>query len=194
MRLPDETRETTPVDELFTYHIFGIPAQCREYRENPQAYRLFVKGLVDTPIELSLDRIRNEFEPVSTPMVLQCTTNIHWGRIDVLGARLCDVFDLVGVRDGAIKVVLRGADGFDTDLTVEEIRGQPDSFLLAYGMNGEPLTPDHGFPVRLASDGRYGYKWPKWLSEIELVDYDHKGHYELKRGWSDRGMRGTRVT
>jgi len=58
---------------------------------------------------------------------------------------------------------------------------------------GEPLTGDHGFPVRITADGKYGYKWCKWLVEIELVDYDHKGHYEGKGRWSDQATRGNPV-
>ena len=54
--------------------------------------------------------------------------------------------------------------------------------------------PPHGFPIRITADGRYGYKWCKWPVEIEAVDYDYKGHYEGKRRWSDKGIRGTRVT
>jgi DMSO/TMAO reductase YedYZ molybdopterin-dependent catalytic subunit len=60
-------------------------------------------------------------------------------------------------------------------------------------MNDAPLPLDHGFPVRLASDGKYGYKWPKWLVRVEAVDHDFKGHYEGKRRWSDKGTRGEPV-
>ena len=52
------------------------------------------------------------------------------------------------------------------------------------------VTPHHGFPIRLAADGEYGYKWCKWLTEIEVVDHDFKGHYEGKRVWSDAATRG----
>lgn len=56
------------------------------------------------------------------------------------------------------------------------------------------LPPDHGFPLRLTADGKYGFKWCKWLTEVEVVDYDYKGHYEGKGGWSDAGTRGQPVT
>ena len=61
-------------------------------------------------------------------------------------------------------------------------------------MNDEPLTVDHGFPLRLTADGKYGYKWLKWVTVIDLVSEDYKGHYEGKRGWSDEAIRGQRVT
>lgn len=53
------------------------------------------------------------------------------------------------------------------------------------------LPLDHGFPLRLTADGKYGFNWCKWLTEVE---YDYKGHYEGKRGWSDAGTRGQPVT
>jgi DMSO/TMAO reductase YedYZ molybdopterin-dependent catalytic subunit len=61
-------------------------------------------------------------------------------------------------------------------------------------MNEEPLSEVHGFPVRIAAIGKYAYKWCKWLNRISLADYDFKGHYEGKRGWSDSALRGERVT
>ena len=56
------------------------------------------------------------------------------------------------------------------------------------------VASEHGFPIRLTADGKYGYKWCKWLSQIEVVDHDYKGHYEGKRRWSDEATRGTKVT
>jgi len=193
VRLPDDSSAITAVEDLFTYHIFGTPARLTDWRRDVGTYALAVSGLAARPVSLSVERLRNDFEPVAADMVLQCMTNVHWGRLRITGARLLDVLEYAGMREEARKVALHAADGFDSDLSVEAIRGQPDAFLLAYAMNDQPLPPDHGFPVRLAADGRYGYKWPKWLKEIELVDHDFRGHYEGRRGWSDEGRRGERV-
>ena len=193
MSLPEDDPRITPTAELFTYHIFGTPRELGAWQADIGSYSLAVTGLVAAPVQLSLERIRKDFEPASADMVLQCMTNVHWGRIHFTGARLVDVLECAGVAEQARKVVLRGADGFDTDLRIGEIREGPDAFLLAYAMNDAPLTPDHGFPLRATADGRYGYKWCKWLTEIEVVDYDHKGHYEGKRGWSDAATRGQPV-
>lgn len=194
MARPEDDSRITATENLFTYHIFGTPRHLEEYGRDTSAPFLTVSGMVDPAVQLSLDQIRTQFEAVSAPMVLQCMTNVHWGRIRFTGARLLDVLEFAGMPDEALKLAIHGEDGFDADLFVEEIRRRPDAHLLAYEMNGEPLTVDHGFPLRLTSDGRYGYKWPKWVREIEAVDYDFKGHYEGKRGWSDEGARGTRVT
>jgi len=193
MNSPEDDPRITPISELFTYHIHGLPKELRMWQEDVATYSLAVTGLVDSPATLSLSEIRENFAPVSADMVLQCMTNVHWGRIHFTGARLIDVLEQAGISDGAVKVALRGAEGFDTDLKVAEIRKRPDAFLLAYAMNDEPLTPGHGFPVRVAADGKYAYKWCKWLTEIEAVDYDHRGHYEGTRGWSDDATRGRPV-
>ena len=193
MSLPEHDPRITATAELFTYHIFGLPAELDAWQADPTSYSLAVTGLVDSPLRLSLAQLRDGFEPVSGDMVLQCMTNVHWGRVHWTGARLLDVLERSGVREAAWKVALRGAEGFDTDLRLDEVRQEPDAFLLAYAMNDEPLTPDHGFPVRVAADGRYGYKWCKWLTEIELVDSDYKGHYEGARRWSDAATRGQPV-
>ncbi len=60
-------------------------------------------------------------------------------------------------------------------------------------MNGEALTPEHGFPLRSVAKGKYGFKWCKWLVSLEVRDHDYKGHYEGNRAWSDQAVRGRPV-
>jgi len=193
MTSPEEDSGITPVKELFTYHIFGVPEDAREYLEDPGAYELAVGGLVDRELRFSLEQLRDDFPQVSGDMVLQCMTNIHWGRMHMAGPRLLDVLEKAGIQDKAFKIGVHAAEGFTSNLRVDEVREQPDAFLLAHSMNDQILTLEHGFPIRMTADGKYGYKWPKWVTGIELVDFDFKGHYEGKRGWSDTGKRGRPV-
>jgi DMSO/TMAO reductase YedYZ molybdopterin-dependent catalytic subunit len=193
MSRPEDTDEITPVAELFVYHIFGVPAALKDWQNRPSTYSLEIRGFVNNPASLSLETIRKAFPPVSIVTILQCMTMVHWGRVGVRGARLADVLEHVGMQSSAVKAAFRGGEGFTTDLSVCEIQADPSKFIVAYEMNGEPLTADQGFPIRLVADGKYGYKWCKWLTHIELVDYDFKGHYEGKRGWSDAGRRGEPV-
>ena len=193
MPSPEGVDGITSVSELFTYHIFGTPRDLDRWQEDVDTYRFSIGGLVERAANLSVKDVREDYEPVSADMVLQCMTNIHWGRIHFTGARLLGVLEQIGLSEGASKLAIHGADGFCTDLWIDDLREQPDAFLLAFEMNGEPIPPDHGFPIRLTVDGRYGYKWCKWLSEIEVVNHDHKGHYEGRRRWSDAGTRGTKV-
>ncbi len=192
-RLPETTEGITPVEDLFVYHIFGEPPGLQKWQARPDSFRFELRGLVDAPQSFSAWDIRERFEPVSAIVILQCMTRVHWGRVKVKGARLLDVINSASPKTGAIKAAIFGGEGFMTDLFLEEIRNEPGRFLLAYEMNAEPLTGDHGFPLRVVAEGKYAYKWCKWLTAIEIVDYDFKGHYEGKRRWSDMATRGEPV-
>jgi DMSO/TMAO reductase YedYZ molybdopterin-dependent catalytic subunit len=193
MKLPEDTDAITPVEDLFVYHIFGYPRSLKEWQKRPQTHRLEIKGLVGSPQTYSAKQIQEQFRPVSAVVILQCMTRIHWGRVRVTGARLVDVIDSAKLKPGALKAAIFGGEGFTTDLFLDEIRMEPDRFLLAYEMNGKPLTGDHGFPLRVVAEGKYAYKWCKWPTAIEIVDSDFKGHYEGTRGWSDKATRGRPV-
>ncbi len=193
MRLPDDSDAITPVEDLFVYHIFGEPPALRQWQTRPETYALEVRGLIGRPRTFSLRQIRESFAPVSDIFVLQCMTRVHWGRVRVNGVQLLDILEAVEPNPAAFKVALFGGEGFTTDLFVEEVSAEPDRFILAYEMNGQPLTADHGYPLRVVAEGKYAYKWCKWLTAIELVDHDFKGHYEGKRGWSDQATRGLPV-
>ena len=193
MRLPEDDNSITPIEELFTYHIFGLPHELKRWQKDIHSYFLAITGLVYPPVQLSLSQVRDDFESVSTDIVLQCMTNVHWGRIRFTGTRLLDVLTYAGLSPEAYKIALHGADGFDTDLRIDEIQERPRAFLLAYAMNDVPLPPGHGFPLRMTADDKYGYKWCKWLIEVEVIAYDYKGHYEKRRGWSDEATRGQPV-
>ncbi len=193
MRFPEDTDEITPIEDLFVYHIFGEPPDLRKWRARPESYRLEIRGRVASPKTFTLKEIQELFEPFRATVILQCMTRVHWGRVRVKGARLLDVIEAAVPEPGAFKIAFFGAEGFATDLFFEEVRAEPGRFLLAYEMNGRPLAADHGFPLRVVAEGKYAYKWCKWLTAIELADYDFKGHYEGKRGWSDRATRGQPV-
>lgn len=193
MSRPESDSAITALDRLFTYHIFGEPEELQTWRRDPSAYRLRVGGLVSQPLDLTLQNLRS-FELVEATVVLQCTTNVHWGRLKVRGVPLAAIVRRAGASHEARKLAIRGADGFGSDLALDEILAEPARFLLALEMNGAAVPADHGYPVRVVSEGKYGYKWCKWVTSIELTDRDFKGHYEGRRGWSDAGTRGTRVT
>lgn len=190
---PEDTDAITPVEDLFVYHIFGYPRALKSWLANPASYSFEVKGLVSSPQSFSLSQIRERFKPASATVILQCMTNVHRGRVEVGGPRLLDVLEEAGMSAGATKIAIRGGEGFETDLFIDEVRREPEKFILAYEMNGKPLTAEHGFPLRVVADGKYAYKWCKWVTSLELVNYDFKGHYEGKRQWSDAATRGEPV-
>ena len=193
MRLPEDAPGITATEELFRYDIFGLPAELRQWSKDPSLFRLKVGGCVGRERTFSMWELRDSFEPANAETVLQCMTRVHWGRVLIRGARLWEVLQACGIQPQAEKIALHGAEGFSTDLFLREIAEEPERFLLVYEMNGEPLTGEHGFPLRVAAIGKYAYKWCKWLTEISVLNYDFKGHYEGNRGWSDTATRGARV-
>ena len=193
MSLPEDVPGITAAEDLFRYDIFGLPEELREWSSDPSLFRLLVDGCVERETAFDLKSLRGDFEPLQVEAVLQCMTRVHWGRVRVRGARLWEVLKACGIQERAEKIALYGAEGFTTDLFLPEVSEKPGRFLLVYEMNGEPLTGVHGFPLRMAAIGKYAYKWCKWLNRISVPDYDFKGHYEGKRGWSDSAVRGARV-
>lgn len=141
-------------------------------------YRLRVGGLVDNPVELSLDELRAlpRHEQITQHFCIQGWSGIAmWG-----GVSMGTILDLVGPKPEAKWVVFYslgdGADGgryYDAH-PIEQMRHQLT--MLAYEMNGEPLSYGHGAPLRLRNEVQLGFKQVKWISGIELVaDFSEVG-------------------
>jgi hypothetical protein len=99
------------------------------------------------------------------------------------GVRLADILKQAGLRTGVVDILLRASDDYTDSISLE--RAMADGTLLVYAMNGEQLTPEHGFPLRLLVPGIYGMKNVKWITQIEAVDFDFRGYWQ-RRGWDDR--------
>jgi DMSO/TMAO reductase YedYZ molybdopterin-dependent catalytic subunit len=139
-------------------------------------YRLKVTGLVDHPLNLTLDDIMSM---PSTSLVknFQCVTgwrvpDVHWE-----GVTLASVLDAAGVQTNAKAIAFDSYDGADTEsLTLEQAR--LSDVIVAYRMLGAPITTEHGGPVRLYVAPMYGYKSLKWLSSIRVVEEAAPGFWE----------------
>jgi DMSO/TMAO reductase YedYZ molybdopterin-dependent catalytic subunit len=131
-------------------------------------YRLSVAGLVDRPASLDLADLRTRLPQTSLTKDFQCVTgwrvqDVHWR-----GVLLRDVLDDAGVGKGATHVRFSSFDGVYTEtLTMEQARR--DDVLVAHEMLDNPVTREHGGPVRLYVAPMYGYKSLKWLDTIEAV-------------------------
>ncbi len=166
--------DITPNDEFFTLSISGTPTI------NVTEWRLVVRGSVSQELNLSYGELL-ALPNASVTATLQCVEGPS-GRAVWEGVRLKELLALAGLNASAREVVFHAADGYSSSLTLEDARD--GDVLLAYRMNGETLPADHGFPVRLVAPDKYGYKWVKWITLIEVVDEDHKGYWE-HRGWDD---------
>ncbi|MBI2910630.1 MAG: sulfite oxidase [Chloroflexi bacterium] len=177
-------------------------------------WRLRVGGLVDRPLTLSLRDLHNL--PAQTHAVtLECAGNgrsllepavegEQWdlGAVSTAewtGVPLVEVLERAGIKISAREVIFRGVDWgalpgtsqtthFARSLKVDDARN-PD-VLLAYGMNGEPLPIQHGYPLRLVVPDWYGVASVKWLSDIEVTDAPFSGHYQVGAYFFEREDEG----
>lgn len=157
---------------------------------DPAAWRLSITGVVDTPLELSLDDLKAR-EVVTFTSFLECSGNsrgffepnasgTQWGNTAIgnaewTGTPLKTILEEAGVQDTAVEIVSQGGD------FAEMQRGLPLSDALApdtmviWEMNGEPLPTAHGGPVRLFVPGWGGIASTKWLVGIEVIDHVFQG-------------------
>ena len=178
----------TPNDRFFVrYHLSDIP----EMAELQRGWTLRVGGdAAGHPLELSIDRLREDYEPVEIAAVNQCSGNrrglsaphvpgVQWGSGAMgcavwRGARLRDVLARAGVKPGAVEVAFAGADGPPLAATPKLRKSLPvakameENVLIAYAMNGEAPPHLNGFPLRLVVPGWTGVYWMKHLDAIEI--------------------------
>ncbi|SDN81960.1 sulfite oxidase [Methylobacterium phyllostachyos] len=168
--------------------------------------RLTLDGAVDTPMDVSLDDLRGRFRTVTVTATLQCAGNRRadmravapvsgdpWdggaiGTADWTGVRLGDLLRAAGARTGTDRHVAFEShdvvDGRPYGVSIPLAKALAHDTLLAFAMNGEPLLPEHGFPMRAVVPGFAGVRSPKWLRRITVQDHpsDHPiqaGDYKL---------------
>lgn len=157
---------------------------------NPDSWRLRVTGMVDREVEISYADLLAK--PLQESWVtLACVSNEVGGSLignaRWLGWPVRILLAEAGVQPGADMVLSRSEDGWTATTPLEALTDPRDS-LLAVAMNGEPLPPEHGFPVRLVVPGLYGYvSATKWVTELKVSRFADETSYWTDRGWSERG-------
>lgn len=204
----------TPAGLHYLLIHFDIPAV------EVATWRLSVDGLVERPLTLSLAELQAR-PAVTLPVTLECAGNGRalfspraisqpWlneavGTAEWTGTPLAPLLKEAGLRSDAIEVVFTGLDrgiqggkehDYQRSLTLED--AQRDEVLLAYAMNGAPLLPQHGFPLRLIVPGWYGMTHVKWLRGITVVaepfqGYQQAGTYLFQTSEDDPGVPVTRM-
>lgn len=152
-------------------------------RINPEKWRFRITGLVDRKLELSLD----QFRALPQSRVLSdvhCVTG--WSRLDNVweGVLAEEIGKLVRIQPEAKFVIVHSAGGFSTNLTMNDFF-QPD-VIFAMKHNGEALTPEHGYPVRLVVPKLYFWKSAKWVEAVEFSSDEKLGFWETQ-GYHKRG-------
>jgi hypothetical protein len=151
------------------------------------AWRLTIDGLVENPATFTMEDLK-ALPAVEEMRTLECISNpvggALIGNLIWKGVYLPSLMEALGVKvkPEAVRARFDAADGYFTTHTLDWVL-QPAT-MLVYEMNGAPLTPDHGYPLRVFMPGLYGQKNPKWLTRIEFIDEHRRGYWELQ-GWSD---------
>lgn len=185
-------------------------------------WRIGVGGLVRTPLRLDLADLRS-YPSVTVRVTMECAGNGRallsprpvsqpWlveavGTAEWTGVPLRVLLREAGVEPGAVEAVFTGADhgverGVEQDyrrsLPLDVATGDHPEVLVAYAMNGGPLPPQHGRPVRLVVPGWYGMAHVKWLCDISLTDTPFTGYqqsvaYRYRQSADDPGEPVTRI-
>lgn len=188
----------TPNEQFYVRSHFPVP------KIDPAEWRLRVEGTVARPLQLTLDELR-ALPRHTMHVTLECAGNsrvflapkvkgVQWelgavGNAEWSGVLLRDVLARAELRNETHTIVLEGADRgkiaepprpagdihFARSITVEKAA---DDVLLAFEMNGQPLPPSHGFPLRAIVPGWYGMAAIKWLQRIVALDREYRGYYE----------------
>jgi len=150
-------------------------------REN---YALKIKGLADGETSYSYDEVINNSQAYKKVVTLNCvegwSVKILWE-----GVLVKDLINDKNISAGANTVIFRAVDGYSTSFPISYILD--NDIMMAYKMNGLELPPERGFPFQLVAESKYGYKWIKWITEIEFsADENYHGYWE-SRGYSNDG-------
>jgi sulfane dehydrogenase subunit SoxC len=204
----------TPAGLHYLLIHYDIPAV------DPGAWRLQIDGNVATPLTLSLEALAAR-PRVTTPVTLECAGNGRvlqsprpfsqpWlleavGNAEWTGTPLRPLLEEAGVLTGSVEVSFAGLDrGVEGGMEQTYERGLPiadairDDVLLADEMNGQPLLPQHGFPLRLIVPGWYGMTHVKWLHRIQVLTEPFEGYqnmhsYRMSSSEDDPGMPLSRI-
>ncbi|MEU9778603.1 sulfite oxidase [Streptomyces sp. NPDC047968] len=208
--------DVTPPGLHYVLTHYDIPAAEED------GWELAIGGRVRRPLVLGPDELRSR-PAVTLRVTLECAGNGRallsprpvsqpWltgavGTADWTGVPLRDLLREAGVLPGAVDAVFTGADhgverGVEQDyaraLPIGTALGEADEVLVAYAMNGGPLPPQHGRPLRLVVPGWYGMAHVKWLRSVTVTDTPFDGFqqavaYRLRQGADEEGEPVTRI-
>ncbi len=146
-----------------------------------RTYRLKVSGLVKNPASLTYDEVI-ALPPYEKLITLYCVegwdATILWK-----GVLLKDIIDKASADSSAVTVIFHSVDGYTTSLPLQYVMDR--NIIIAYSSNGITLPAQMGYPFIVVAEDKQGYKWARWVNEIELSDDpNYKGYWE-SRGFSN---------
>ncbi len=178
--VPGTRPEYTPIKDHYQVFLQTEPTVI-----DGASWLLPLTGLVDKPLMLSIDDIRNNYEPRDQYVTLTCISGrvgtgligtTHW-----TGASLQEVLADAGLRDEARYLIITSGDGFHETVDLDLVAAD-ERIMLCYEWDGNVLPVDHGYPLRIWIPDRYGMKQPKWITAMEVTDQYEDGYW-VERNW-----------
>ena len=149
-----------------------------------ESYRLKISGLVENLTNYTYDEVIDGHKHYKKVVTLDCVEG--WS-VDILweGMLVRDLITTSNPLPNAKVVIFHAYDGYTTSLPLDYILNK--DIIMAYRMNGIDLPPERGYPFQLVTESKWGYKWIRWITEIELSDdVNYRGFWE-SRGYSNTG-------
>ena len=186
----EDTMKNSPV-ELKEYNGIKLSSASDFYENsikgpqhiNKEKYKLTVDGLVLSPKEYTYDQViehQNYKKVVPVNCVEGWSVTILWE-----GVLVRDLLNEAGIDPKAKVIIFHAYDGYSTSFPLNYVLD--NDIIMAYKMNDLPLVPERGFPFELVAEKKWGYKWIKWITRIELSDDSaYRGYWE-SRGYSNDG-------
>jgi DMSO/TMAO reductase YedYZ molybdopterin-dependent catalytic subunit len=178
---PVEIREYEGVD-LSSINAFRENSIKGPQEIDVESYTLNITGLVTNSTSYTYDEVLNRYQHHKKVVTLDCvegwSVTILWE-----GVLVKDLLAEAKPLENAEVLIFHAYDGYTTSLPIDYV--MDNDILMAYKMNDVILPPERGFPFQLVAESKWGYKWIKWITEIELSDdADYRGYWE-SRGYSN---------
>ena len=184
-RLPEVEAEEYQGAKLTPLSQQGNNAIAGTQHIDKAKYRLEITGLVEKNLNMSYEELL-ALPAYSEVAYMPCVEG--WGfPAKWTGFLVTDLLNRSGLKPGASYVLFYSADGYSTGMPLTYL--QDNKTLLAYGINDVTLPDERGFPLQLVAKSRYGYKWAKWITKIEVTDKEVRGYWE-SRGYSNSARVG----
>ena len=185
----DSNLETVEIREYEGIDLSSADAFRENSIKGPQAidiesYNLSITGLCQEPKSYTYDKVIGDYTNYKKVSTLHCvegwSVTILWE-----GVLVRELIEQSNPLSEAKVVIFHAYDGYTTSFPIEYI--MDNDIILAHKMNGLILPAERGFPFQLVAESKWGYKWIKWVTKIELSDdVDYEGYWESK-GYSNTG-------
>lgn len=167
--------DLTPIEEQRNNGIKGTQYIDRD------TYTLKISGMVNETENISYEQLTS-YPAVSRVVPLDCVEGWRFTALWT-GVPVETLLEEAGVSAGANTVIFYSKDGYSTSLSLDYLID--NNIIVAYKLNNVTLPQERGFPLQLVAEGKYGYKWAKWITGIEVTDDENYEGFWESRGYNN---------